>query len=101
MQRRPAGVSDMVDAAENYLDKMVGATASRRELAGRVGGRRVGTAWARRERVRFFPGGLLVGQRVSSTSPREDTQAPSADPRRPSDGAAQSQVRSSPPPRFP
>jgi hypothetical protein len=41
------------------------ATPSRRELAGRMGGHRVGTAWSRRERLRFLPGGLLVGQRFS------------------------------------
>jgi hypothetical protein len=44
---------------------LFGATASRRELAGSMGGHRVGTAWPRRERLRFLPGGLLVGQRFS------------------------------------
>ena len=66
IQRRPAGVSDMVDAAERYLDEH---GLARPHLAGnslgRMGGHRVGTAWARRERLRFLPGGLLVGQRFS------------------------------------
>ena len=62
------GGSDMVDAANHVDEHGLGATASRGDSLG-DGGRRVGTARARRERLRVLPG-RAGGQRFSWTGPR-------------------------------
>ena len=62
VQRRPATITDVVDAAQRYLDERGGAAPSCRKLPGRARGHRVGPAWSCGHRLRFFSDRVLVSQ---------------------------------------